>query len=250
MRPGIVDLEMQRRFDAAEKIRVGDTPLRQAALWPGEESLRAHFASEVGRAAVSLENPHLEPRVSSAERADAVPAAVLIAVVIRESGPTVLVTRRHQGISYPGHWVFPGGRADPSDAHPIATALREAEEEIGLDPTQVEVLGRLGDYVSHSGFRIVPTVALVRPPLQLTPHPAEVDAIAEIALSRMLDSSNYLLYRFENRDDRAHFLLEAGDGGEAGDEGEAGDGDILLTGVTASICIGLYSELLKTSSTA
>jgi 8-oxo-dGTP pyrophosphatase MutT (NUDIX family) len=229
---------MQRRFDTAEKTRVGDTPLRQAALWPGEASLRAHFASDVGRAEVSLENPHVEPRVSDAERADAVPAAVLIAVVLRESGPTVLVTRRHHGISYPGHWVFPGGRSDPTDAHPIATALREAEEEIGLDPSQVEVLGRLGDYVSHSGFRIVPTVALVRPPLQLTPHPEEVDAIAEIALSRMLDSSNYLLYRFEDRDDRAHFLLEAG------------SEDILLTGVTASICIGLYSELLKTSSTA
>jgi 8-oxo-dGTP pyrophosphatase MutT (NUDIX family) len=227
---------MQRRFDAAEKVCVGDTPLRREALRPDAASLRAHFASEVGRAAVALENPHVEPRVTDAERANAVPAAVLIAIVERDPEPTVLVTRRHHGISYPGHWVFPGGRTDPMDGHPIATALREAEEEIGLDPSRVEVLGRLGEYVSHSGFRIVPTVALLSPPFELTPHPGEVDEISEIALSRMLDSSSYLLYRFENRADRAHFLLDTG------------SEDIRLTGVTASICIGLYSELLKTCS--
>lgn len=229
-----MDPELRRRFDAAEKTRVADTPLRQIALRPDEDALRSHFASEVGRAALALENPHVEPRVSALDRANAVPAAVLIAIVLRESEPTVLVTRRHHSISYPGHWVFPGGRTDPEDGHPSATALREAEEEIGLDPSRVEVLGQLGEYVSHSGFRIVPTVALVRPPFELTPHPGEVDEIAEIALSRILDSSSYLLYRFENRDDRAHFLLEEG------------SKDIRLTGVTASICIGLYSELLKT----
>ncbi len=234
MKPGSVDPEMRRRFEAAEKIRVAETALARPGLRPDAESLRAHFESDVGRAAAPLENPHLEPRVTSAQRARAVPAAVLLPIVLRETGPTVMVTQRHERISYPGHWVFPGGRADPEDPSPLDTAVREAEEEIGLDPSRVEVLGRLGDYVSHSGFRIAPTVGLVRPPVETRPRPGEVEAIAEIELARLLDPSGYFLYRFEGRADRAHFALEAG------------PAEILLTGVTVSICIGLYGELLKT----
>jgi len=234
MRAGAINPEMQRRYDAAEKIRVGDTSLRRPALRPSEDTLREHFMSATGRAAVELSNPHVEPRITAGERAAAVPASVLIAVVLREAEPTVLVTQRHHGISYPGHWVFPGGRADVDDSTPIDTAFREAEEEIGLDPGRVELLGRLGDYYSHSGFRIAPTVAFVHPPFELTPHPAEVEAIAEIELSRLLDSSSYFLFRFQDRADRAHFAMDNG------------SEEILLTGVTASICIGLYSELLKT----
>lgn len=229
-----VDTEMRRRFDAAEKIRVGDTSLRRPPLSPDEESLRAHFASPVGRAAAELRNPHVEPRVSAAERARAEPAAVLIGIVAHETGPTVLFTQRHHRISHPGHWVLPGGRADLSDASPIETALREAEEEIGLDPERTEVLGRLGDYYSHGGFRIAPTVAWIRPPIDVQPQPGEVEAIAEIPLARLVDSTSYFLFRFQDRPDRAHFAMDS-----ARDE-------ILLTGVTASLCIGLYEELLKT----
>jgi 8-oxo-dGTP pyrophosphatase MutT (NUDIX family) len=234
MRTRAIDPEMQRRFNAAEKVRVADTDLRRPALRPDRDTLREHFMSSTGRAAVELSNPHVEPKITEADRADAVPASILIGIVLRETEPTVLVTQRHHAISHPGHWVFPGGRADVEDATPIDTALREAEEEIGLDPARVELLGRLGDYYSHSGFRIAPTIALVHPPFELTPHPAEVEAIAEIELSRLLDSSSYFLYRFEGRSDRAHFAIDT--------ERE----EIMLTGVTASICIGLYSELLKT----
>jgi 8-oxo-dGTP pyrophosphatase MutT (NUDIX family) len=238
MRQDPIDPEMRRHFEEAEKIPVAETALRRPPLRASAGSLRDHFASPVGRAQTPLENPHVEPRVSQALRARAVPASVLIAVALREPEPTVLVTRRHHRISSPGHWVFPGGRAEPGDATPLETALREAEEEIGLDRRRVEVLGRLGDYVSHGGFRIAPTVALVRPPFELVAQPGEVEAIAEIGLSRLLDSSSYFLYRFRHRSDHAHFALEAP------------PSDILLTGVTASICIGLYSELSKTHATA
>ena len=92
---GTIDPEMQRRFDAAERTRVSETNLRRDALRPSEESLRAHFTSAIGRAEMELENPHVEPRVSSAERARAVDASVLIAIVLREPEPTVVVTQRH-----------------------------------------------------------------------------------------------------------------------------------------------------------
>lgn len=231
-----IDPEMRRRFDAAQRVRVGDTSLRRPSLRPTADSLRAHFASPIGIAQRELVNPHVEPRLASGERAKAVDASVLVAIVLRESEPTVVVTQRHHGISFPGHWVFPGGRADARDDNPVETAVREAKEEIGLDPDRIEVLGRLGDYYSHSGFRIAPTVALVHPPFELTAHPDEVAAIHEVSLSHMLDSSSYFLYRFENRPDRAHFAMDAQ------------EADILLTGVTASIGIGLYSELLKSHS--
>ena len=129
-----IDPEMQRRFDSAEKVRVGETSLRRPTLRPTERSLRAHFESPIGIAQTELVNPHVEPKLTPAERAKAVDASVLVAIVLRESEPTVLVTQRHHGISYPGHWVFPGGRADASDTGPIETAVRETNEEIGLDP--------------------------------------------------------------------------------------------------------------------
>ena len=226
---------MRRRFEEAEKTRIHQTPLARPALQPDEASLRAHFEKLAGKPLVELENPHVEPRVTRADRAKAVPASVLLAIVLRDDGPTVLLTQRHHGISFPGHWVFPGGRSDNADASPIDTAIREAEEEIGLDPDRIEVLGRLGDYVSHSGFCVAPTVALVHPPFELTPQPGEVEAIAEIKLARLLDPASYFLFRFQTRRDRAHFALDTEE-----DEG------LMLTGVTVSIAIGFYDQLLRT----
>ncbi len=235
-----IDPEMRRRFDAAEKTRVAETALRSPALQLDADSLRAHFESEVGRAQLELENPHIEPRVTKEQREQAKPASVLIAIVLRDSGPTVVFTKRHPNLSFPGHWVFPGGHADAGDADALATAVREGEEEIGLDPSRVEVLGRLGDYVSHSGFRIAPVVALVEPPIEFSAQPTEVDAIAEIPLAYLLDSSNYFIFRFAQRKERAHFALDAAVDRHSGDE------EIMLTGVTVSVCIGLYAQLLKT----
>jgi 8-oxo-dGTP pyrophosphatase MutT (NUDIX family) len=233
-----VDQEMHRRFEEAEKTRIHETALVRPALRPTEASLRAHFEHHAAGPLRELENPHVEPRVTESERAKAVPASVLLAIVLREDEPTVLLTQRHQGISFPGHWVFPGGRSDQADASPIETALREAEEEIGLDRERVEVLGRLGDYVSHSGFRVAPTIALVHPPFDLTPQPGEVEAIAEVKLARFVDSASYFLFRFQNRQGRAHFAMDTED-----EEG------LMLTGVTVSIAIGFYAELLKSHAT-
>jgi 8-oxo-dGTP pyrophosphatase MutT (NUDIX family) len=177
-----------------------------------------------------LRNPHYEPRVTAADRARAVPASVLIPVVPREAGPTIVVTRRHEQISYPGHICFPGGRADATDRDAVHTALREAEEEIDLVGEAVRVIGRLGDYVSHSGFRITPVVAVLAPPLALAPAPGEVEEILEIPLAHVLDSRSYRLERVEADPPRGYFVLEH--------EG------IRVTGPTIGIMMGLYEALL------
>jgi 8-oxo-dGTP pyrophosphatase MutT (NUDIX family) len=194
------------------------------------ESLRDHFARLRSQEPAPLRNPHHEPRVDAAARSRATPAAVLIPVVLRTT-PTLLLTRRHADISFGGHVAFPGGRCDPTDAGPEATALREAEEEVALPQSQVEVLGRLGDYVTHSGFRIAPVVGLVTTPLDLHPRPGEVDAIFEVPLAVVLDARAYRL-RGRPGTQRAHFSLASG-------EHE-------IAGPTVSLMMGLYETLLST----
>jgi 8-oxo-dGTP pyrophosphatase MutT (NUDIX family) len=116
-----------------------------------------------------------------------VPAAVLVPVVLGEE-PSILLTKRTSHLAkHAGQISFPGGRIDPEDSGPEAAALREAQEEIGLDAGAVEVLGRLRDHVTGTGYRITPILATVRPALtyQLSPH--EVDAIFELPMRVVLD---------------------------------------------------------------
>jgi len=119
-----------------------------------------------------------------------VPAAVLVSFLV---GPAtgVLLTKRNAHLSmHAGQVSFPGGRIDATDASPEAAALREAQEEIGLDPARVELLGRLGDYVTGTGFCITPVVGLLPAgldPLDLVPSPDEVDAVFVLPLDVLLD---------------------------------------------------------------
>ena len=116
-----------------------------------------------------------------------VPAAVLVPVILGPS-PGILLTKRHARLSrHAGQVSFPGGRIDAADASPEAAALREAEEEIALDPTHVEVLGRMADYVTGTGFRITPVLGLLPPGLTLRPAPDEVDAVFELPIGVLLD---------------------------------------------------------------
>ncbi len=119
-------------------------------------------------------------------------AAVLIPVVGRPIGPTVLLTLRGTGLrNHSGQIAFPGGKIDPGDATPAAAALREAHEEIGLDPAQVCLLGYLDPYLTGTGFLIVPTVALVAEPVHLVLNPAEVDEAFEVPLAFLMEASNH-----------------------------------------------------------
>ena len=118
-------------------------------------------------------------------------AAVLIPLLSHPQGLTVLFTQRTTHLrSHSGQVSFPGGRAEPADAGAEFTALREAEEEIGLRPASVEVLGRLPDYRTRTGYRVTPVVGLLTPPLAFTPDPREVAEIFEVPLAFLLDERN------------------------------------------------------------
>jgi 8-oxo-dGTP pyrophosphatase MutT (NUDIX family) len=116
-----------------------------------------------------------------------VPAAVLVPVVLGQP-PSIILTKRTSHLAkHAGQISFPGGRIDPEDRGPEAAALREAQEEIGLDPASVEVLGCLSDHVTGTGYRITPVLAVLPPALtyQLSPH--EVDAIFELPMHVVMD---------------------------------------------------------------
>ena len=118
------------------------------------------------------------------------PAAVLVAVVDRAE-PTVILTLRPDTMrDHPGQISFPGGRIDPGDDGPVAAALREAEEEIGLPPAAVEVIGLADVYRTITGFEVTPVVGIVPPDLPLVPHPGEVAALFEAPLHYLLDPAH------------------------------------------------------------
>lgn len=119
-------------------------------------------------------------------------AAVLIPLVLRETGMTVLLTKRTAHLrDHAGQISFPGGRCEEQDASPVETALREAGEEVGLDPAQVEVLGMLPEYRTGTGFSIIPVVGLVHPPLNLKLDDFEVAEAFETPFGFLLDPANH-----------------------------------------------------------
>jgi 8-oxo-dGTP pyrophosphatase MutT (NUDIX family) len=119
------------------------------------------------------------------------PAAVLVPIVLRPE-ITVLLTQRSADLrSHAGQISFPGGRMDPEDSGPLACALREVREEIGLLPASIEPVGYLDSYRTGSGFQIVPVVGLVRPGFTLMLDPAEVADAFEVPLRFLMDPDNH-----------------------------------------------------------
>ncbi len=140
--------------------------------------------------------PELRSEKKYMERAP-LHAAVLLPIVMRER-PTVLLTERTLHLStHSGQIAFPGGKVDADDADAVAAALREAQEEVGLDPAFVQVLGLLPHYVTGSAFIVTPVVALVQPGFTLTPNPHEVADIFEVPLDFLMNPAHHQRHAFE-----------------------------------------------------
>ncbi|QID18228.1 CoA pyrophosphatase [Nitrogeniibacter mangrovi] len=132
------------------------------------------------------------------------PAAVLVPLVTRPGGLTVMLTQRTDHLHHhPGQISFPGGRVEAGDEGPVGTALRETEEEVGLHRRHVELLGQLPEYRTGTGFCVTPVVGLVHPPFDLSPDSFEVAEVFEVPLDFLVDPLNHrretLFYRGRER---------------------------------------------------
>lgn len=165
-----------------------DSIAGEAAL-PSERMTPAWLRQRLGAP------PSWQPEITRdflSDRPEPVPAAVLIPLVQRAEGLTILLTTRTAHLSsHAGQISFPGGRSEVFDASPVDTALRETEEEVGLARSHIEVLGSLPDYLTGTGFRVTPVVGLVTPPFALRADPGEVAEVFEVPLAFLMNGLNH-----------------------------------------------------------
>lgn len=163
------------------------------------------------RSALARDVDHVAIQGDDYDRASGhyAPAAVLVAVTDRPE-PGVLLTLRQPHLKrHAGQIAFPGGRADPGDRDAVATALREAQEEIGLDPEHVTVVGTSDMYKVGTGFAVTPVIGVIPPDLTLAAHEDEVAAVFETPLAFLLEPGNHVLKStvWEGRERRFHEII-------------------------------------------
>ena len=159
------------------------------------------------------------------------PAAVLVPIVEHAAGPTVLLTLRTDHLEHhAGQVSFPGGRVEAEDLHPLDTALRETEEEIGLTRAHIELGGYLDTYETGTGFRITPVVGFVRPGFALAPDDFEVAEVFEVPLDFLFDPANHQRHSRTWKGVERHYHAMP-------------YGDYYIWGATAGMLMNLYRRV-------
>lgn len=197
---------LTRDFIVERLAVVGDTPRRRSNEDARDEAgHRFVNGPQAGSGAQKERGDHdLNPGFEPAGTLR--PAAVLVPLVERDDGLTVLLTRRTDHLHHhAGQISFPGGRVDPDDEGPVHTALRETEEEVGLAGDAVDIVGRLDDYVVRTGFLVTPVVGFVAPPFEVQPDMFEVAEVFEVPLGFIMDPGNHRREYREINGVRRHF---------------------------------------------
>ncbi|WP_346910077.1 CoA pyrophosphatase [uncultured Roseibium sp.] len=223
--------------EKASDPRMNDVP--SALAKPGIDVLgdiRKTLRHGAEKPAVRDTGDHiLNPTLGPYARWDGPPrdAAVLIPIIEHGNEPTVILTVRTAHLSsHAGQIAFPGGKIDREDNGPAAAALREAEEEIGLEPEAVRPIGELSPYLTGSGFKVIPVVAEVTPGHRLVANPHEVDDVFEVPLSFLMDPVNHLRQSRVSDGQRRFFYAMP-------------FGERYIWGVTAGIIRSLYETVYR-----
>ena len=197
------------------------------------ESLRRRFAAR----------PEWSPEIKTENRfTERTPAhaSVLVGLVPRDE-ITVLLTQRTDHLTdHPGQISFPGGRAEDFDADAVATALREAHEEIGLESRFVDVLGELPTYTTGTGFIVTPVIGFVDPGFTITADPFEVAEVFEVPLSFLMNPANHRRHAVEVNGVRREFLSIPWDGIDL----QGAPRHYFIWGATAAMLRNLYRFLV------
>jgi len=197
-------------------------------LITGPDDLRKHFN---GQDKMQVDFGHHDARPII--QADKPPkqAAVLIPFVETPDGIEIILTLRADHLKHhAGQISFPGGRVEPSDSCHANAALREAHEEIGLNPMQVEVIGEMSDYYTTSNYLITPVIGWVHPPVTLKPDPSEVAALVQVPLRQLFDSDRYEQHTWQH-EGKVNFYYSTIYQGHR------------IWGATAAIILALYEQL-------
>lgn len=188
------------------------------------QRLEDGHAREVEGLYAEHRDPRLDPEAALA------PAAVLVAITDRPEPGLILTLRASHLRRHAGQIAFPGGRVDEADADEIAAALREAEEEVALNPSHVQVIGTSDRYHTFTGFDIIPVLGVIPPDLPLVPRAGEVETVFEMPLAYALDPANRVTRHVDFEGERRHYY-------------ETTWQDFRVWGVTAAILANLSIRL-------
>ena len=167
---------------------------------------KAALLSAINRDGGASSDFDLNPDVVLPEGRKLRPAGVLIPVQMIDGQAQVILTKRSSHLKHhPGQIAFPGGKQDEADADVIAAALREADEEIGLKPSNVEVLGTLASHETVTSFSVTPVLGFVRDAFDHKPEPGEVEEVFSVPLAHVIDPKNFRVEGRRWRGQRRHY---------------------------------------------